>query len=298
VLNALILRDLLTSKDMDRKLSLLGWLSWLKRVKRPGMALLSGRKGLIVGIANARSLAYAIARAAHGEGAELALTYQNDRLKPRVEAAAVEFGEAMILPCDVNVDGQIADVAQSLAPLGHLDFVVHAVASAKREELGGRFVDTSRDGFGMALETSCYSLVALAHALEPLMAASPHGASMLTLSYFGAQKVVPNYNIMGVAKAALEASVRYLAADLGAQGIRVNALSPGPIKTLSAAGIKGFRTMLGASGDLSPLGGGVDAQDVAKAALFALSDLSAAVTGEVLHVDKGMHILAATPKES
>ena len=262
------------------------------------MALLSGRKGLIVGIANARSLAYAIARAAQSEGAELALTYQNDRLKPRVEAAAAEFGDAMILPCDVNVDGQVEALADGLKPLGHLDFVVHAVASAKREELGGRFVDTSRDGFGMALETSCYSLVALAHALEPLLSASPNGASMLTLSYFGAQKVVPNYNIMGVAKAALEASVRYLAADLGAQGIRVNALSPGPIKTLSAAGIKGFRTMLGASGDLSPLGGGVDAQDVAKAALFALSDLSAAVTGEVLHVDKGMHILAATPKES
>ena len=262
------------------------------------MALLSGRKGLIVGIANARSLAYAIARAAHSEGAQLALTYQNDRLKPRVAAAAKEFGDALLLPCDVNVDGQVEALADGLKSLGHLDFVVHAVASAKREELGGRFVETSRDGFGMALETSCYSLVALAQVLEPLMAASPNGASILTLSYFGAQKVVPNYNIMGVAKAALEASVRYLATDLGPQGIRVNALSPGPIKTLSAAGIKGFRTMLGASGDLSPLGGGVEAQDVANAALFALSDLSSAVTGEILHVDKGMHILAATPKES
>tara|TARA_Y100001934_G_C12188465_1_gene695204 strand:+ start:92 stop:883 length:792 start_codon:yes stop_codon:yes gene_type:complete len=261
------------------------------------MALLSGRKGLIVGIANERSLAYAIARAAQSEGAQLALTYQNDRLQPRVAAAAAEFADALTLPCDVNEDQQVEDLAKGLSSWGHLDFVVHAVASAKREELSGRFVDTSRDGFVMALETSCYSLVTLARGLEPLLRASPNGASILTLSYFGAQKVVPNYNIMGVAKAALEASVRYLATDLGAEGIRVNALSPGPVKTLSAAGIKGFRTMLGASEALSPLQGSIDAEQVAKAALFALSDLSTAVTGEVIHVDKGMHTLAATPKE-
>ena len=262
------------------------------------MGLLSGRKGLIVGIANERSLAFAIARQAHAAGAELTLTYQNDRLRPRVEAAALELGNALILPCDVNEDGQLAALAARLEDEGGLDFALHAVASAKREELGGRFVDTSRDGFHMALETSAYSLVALAHHLEPLLRRSEHAPSLLTLSYFGAQKVVPNYNIMGVAKAALEASVRYLAVDMGPHGIRVNALSPGPIKTLSAAGIKGFRTMLSASGDLSPLPGNVSAEDVGRAALALLSDLGAAVTGEVIHVDKGLHVLAATPKEN
>ncbi|MBI3178942.1 MAG: SDR family oxidoreductase, partial [Deltaproteobacteria bacterium] len=195
-----------------------------------------------------------------------------------------------ILPCDLGRDAEIAALASAVQEWGKLDFVVHAVASAKREELQGRFVDTSRDGFALALEVSVYSLVALVRALEPSLAP---GASVLTLTYYGGEKAVPNYNIMGVAKAALDASVRYLAADLGPKGIRVNALSPGPVKTLSAAGIPGLRDMLGFVEQVAPLRRNITIDDVGRAALFLLSDLGGATTGEVVHVDAGYHILGA-----
>jgi enoyl-[acyl-carrier protein] reductase I len=258
------------------------------------MGLLEGRRGLVVGVANNRSIAYGIARAARAEGAQLALTYQGEALKKRVEPIAAELGCDFVRPCDLQDEAQLTSVAAELGEhWGSLDFLVHAVATAKREELDGRYLDTSRDGFGLAMDVSVYSLVSLTRALEPLLLKAEGGASILTLSYYGSEKAVPHYNVMGVAKAALEASVRYLATDLGRNNIRVNALSAGPIKTLSAAGIKGLRSMLGHVETHAPLGRNVDIDDVGRAALYFLSDLGRATTGEVLHVDAGYHSIVA-----
>lgn len=252
------------------------------------MGLLTGTRGLIVGIANERSLAYGIARAARAEGAELAVTYQNELMKKRVEPIAAELGAFLTAPCDLGNDAEIAAV---VAKLGSLDFVVHAVASAKREELTGRFVDTSRDGFAMAMDVSVYSLVTLAKHVAPLLAQSTKNPSILTLSYIGSQVVVPSYNVMGVAKAALEAAVRYLATDLGPSGVRVNALSAGPVRTLSAAGVRGLREMLACVEREAPLRRNIDIDDVGRAALAPLSALGSGMTGEVLFVDSGYHVL-------
>jgi enoyl-[acyl-carrier protein] reductase I len=257
--------------------------------------LLSGRRGLIVGIANRRSLAYGIAKAARLEGAELAMSYQDERLSAWAQEIAAELEASVLMPCELGRDAEIAALAGRLAEQwGRLDFLVHAVAHAKREELSGRFVDTSRDGFASAMDVSVYSLVALTRALEPLLAKGL-GPSVLTLSYFGAEKVVGNYNVMGVAKAGLESAVRYLAADLGPLGIRVNALSPGPVRTLSAKGVSGLHRMLATVEANAPLRRNIGIDEVGSAALFALSDLSRAVTGEVLHVDAGYNILGAPP---
>lgn len=260
------------------------------------MGLLTGRRGLIVGVANARSLATGIARAARREGAELALTYQDERLAESVQEIAAEIGATLLAPCDLARDEDVRRLAERLGShWGRLDFLVHAVAFAKREELEGRFADTSRAGFALALDVSVYSLVALARSFSPLLERGEGAPSVLTLSYLGGDRVVPNYNVMGVAKAALEAAVRYLAADLGPAGIRVNALSPGPVRTLSAAGVRGLRTMLGLVETTAPLRRNIGADEVGDAALFTLSDLGRAVTGEVIYVDAGYGIMAAPP---
>jgi enoyl-[acyl-carrier protein] reductase I len=254
------------------------------------MALLDGKKAVILGVANDHSIAWAIAQAFAREGAELALTYAGEAIEKRVRPLATSLGVETVLPCDVTSDAQIGAAFDALgAQWGGLDIVVHAVAFAQREDLKGRFIETSRDGFRLALDVSAYSLVAIARAAEPLLARQ-HG-SMLTLSYFGAEKVVAGYNVMGVAKAALEACVRYLAWDLGATGVRVNAISAGPIRTLSAAGIAGFRTMLHHHEERAPLRRNVSAAEVARAALFLCSDLGTGVTGEVMHVDAGYNIV-------
>lgn len=256
--------------------------------------LLPLRRGLIVGIANERSLAYGIAKAARGAGAELAITYQNSRLQPQVEGIGAALEAALVLPCDLTNASEVARLMSTLQDRwGRLDFVVHAVAAAKREELEGRFLDTSRDGFAMAMDVSVYSLITLARAAEPLLrrGTSP---SLLTLTYAGSERAMPNYNVMGVAKAALESSVRYLARDMGPHGVRVNALSAGPVKTLSAAGIRGLRKMLAHVEHEAPLRRNVTIDDVGAAALFALSDLGRGMTGEVFHVDAGYHAVGAT----
>ena len=256
------------------------------------MGILDGRRGLVLGVANERSLAYGIAQAAVAQGAQVAATYQNERLKDRVTQLAGAWGGPAMM-CDVASDAAIAAMADTLAQTwSHLDFVVHAIASAKRDELTGRFVDTSRDGFGIALDISVYSLVGVTRALLPLLqkGTSP---SILTLSYFAAEKAVPNYNVMGVAKAALEAAVRYLAQDLGPQQVRVNAISAGPVKTLSSAGIGGLRRMMSHVESVSPLRRNIGIDDVGDAATFVLSPLARGMTGEILHVDAGYHALGA-----
>ncbi|HEX7050603.1 MAG TPA: enoyl-ACP reductase FabI [Longimicrobiales bacterium] len=251
--------------------------------------LLAGKRALVFGVANERSIAWGISQAMHAAGAKLAFTYLNEALERRVRPLAEGVGAELILPCDVTDETQVRDVFGRVREAwGGLDILVHSIAFANREDLEGRFVDTSRDGFLKALEVSAYSLVSLARAAAPLMA---EGGSIIALSYYGAEKVVPNYNIMGVAKAALEASVRYLAADLGPDGIRVNAISAGPIKTLAAAGVRGFRGMLGTAAERAPLRRNVTQQDVGGAALFLCSDLGAGVTGETLYVDAGYHIM-------
>lgn len=256
------------------------------------MALLDGKVGLVVGVANARSIAYGIAKAAHGAGGELALTYQSEKVGTRVRAIAEELGQAWCEPLDITNEARVAEVAAALnRRWGRLDFLVHAVAFAEREDLEGRFVDTSRQGFQTALDVSVYSLVALARAFESLLAEAR--GSVLTLSYHGAQKAMPHYNVMGVAKAALESTVRYLAADLGPSGIRVNALSAGPVKTLSAAGIRGLRSMLAHVGATAPMRRNVCIDEIGQAALMPLSHMSTGMTGEVFHVDAGYHAVGA-----
>lgn len=250
---------------------------------------LSDKKGVIFGVANYRSFAWAIAKAATNAGAEVAITYQNERLEDNARKLASELPSAKIFACDLNDDAQIEVLAGSLRKAyGHLDFLVHSVAYAPREDLQGRFVDTSRDGFRIALETSAYSFVAAAKHLEPLL---KDGASLITLSYLGGERVLPNYNVMGVAKAALESSVRYLAYDLGARGIRVNALSPGPVNTLAARGVGGFTDILSHIESRAPLRRNVTQDDVASTAVFFLSDGSRNITGEILYIDAGYQVM-------
>ncbi len=251
------------------------------------MGFLAGKRALIVGLATERSIAYGIASAMHREGAELAFTFQNDRLKDRVEGIAKELGSDIVLPMDVAFDDQIESAFGALQQRWDtLDAIVHAVAFAPREALAGSFVEgTSREAFRIAHDISSYSLTALARAGLPLM--KGRAGSLVTLSYLGAVRSIPSYNVMGLAKASLEANVRFLASDLGSQGIRVNGISAGPIKTLAAAGIGGFRKMLGHVADAAPLRRNVTIEDVGNAAAFLCSDLAAGITGEILYVDGG-----------
>jgi enoyl-[acyl-carrier protein] reductase I len=255
---------------------------------QPTGTLMAGKRGLIIGVANNRSIAWGIAKAAHAQGAEIALTYQGDALKKRVVPLAEELGSQIVLPCDVtdvaSMDAVFTEIERTW---GRLDFLVHAVAYADKAELDGRYVDTSEKNFTQSLLISCYSFTALAKRAERLMTS---GGALLTLTYYGAEKVMPHYNVMGVAKAALEASVRYLAADLGKNGIRVNAISAGPIKTLAASGISDFRYILRWNEYNSPLRRTVTIEDVGGAGLYLLSDLSRGVTGEIHHVDSGYHV--------
>jgi enoyl-[acyl-carrier protein] reductase I len=251
--------------------------------------LLEGKRGLVLGIANKRSIAWGIAQAAHREGARLAVTYQGERLEENVRELAQQLRDPLVLPCDVSKDEDLKALAASVREgLGGLDFVVHAVAFALREELDGEFVNTSREGYRLAQDISSYSLTALARETAPLMEA---GGSIVTLSYLGGERVVPHYNVMGVAKAALEMSVRYLAADLGPRGIRVNAISAGPIKTLAASGVHGLSKMLEYHRTHAPLRKTTDQDEVGDAALFLVSSMSRGITGEVLHVDGGFHVM-------
>lgn len=253
-------------------------------------ALMAGKRALITGVANDRSIAWAIAQAFQRQGAELAFTYPGEAMGKRVIPLVQPMAKA-ILDCDVQSDEQIARSAEEIARVwDRIDVLVHSIAYAPREALGGRFTDvTSREAWRTALEVSAYSLVALSRAYKPLM---KPGASIITISYFAAEKVVTNYNVMGVAKAALECSVRYLAQDLGQDGIRVNAISAGPLKTLAAAGIKGMRAMLGENAEKTPLRRNIDHEDVGGAAVYLCSDLAKNVTGETLHVDAGQNIMA------
>lgn len=254
------------------------------------MGMLNGKKGVIFGVANDRSIAWAIAEALHREGMELAFTYAGEALESRVRPLAESIGSKLILPCDVTDDNQIEAVFGTLKKeWGGLDSLVHSVAYAKKEELKGEFISTSRDGFKLAMDVSAFSLVALARAAAPLM--EGRQGSMIAMSYYGAEKVISNYNVMGVAKAALEASARYLAADLGPKGIRVNTISAGPIKTLAAAGISGFKNILDIVEAKAPLRRNVSQEDVARTALYLLSDLSSGVTGEIIYVDSGFNIM-------
>jgi enoyl-[acyl-carrier protein] reductase I len=253
------------------------------------MSSLAGRTGLIVGVANKRSIAWAIAQAASSAGARLALTYQGERLEENVRELSAPLTDPLILPLDVTDDAQIANVFSEIdRSFGGLDFVVHGAAYAPREELSNPFVQTTRDGFKMALDVSAYSLIALSRGALPLME-KKGGGSILTLTYLGSERVFHNYNVMGVAKAALESTVRYLAADLGPKNVRVNAISAGPIKTLAASGVSGFSSILQIYRDRAPLRRTVDTSEVADAALFLLSDAGRAVTAEVLMVDGGYH---------
>jgi enoyl-[acyl-carrier protein] reductase I len=254
------------------------------------MSILAGKHGLIVGVANKRSISWAIAQAAAAAGARLALTYPSERLEENVRELAATLEQPLLLPCDVTSDQQIAELAAAVdREFGGLDFLVHGAAFAPKAELDNPFVQTSREGFRIALDVSAYSLIGLTHAVVPLMERRG-GGSILTLTYLGSQRVFTNYNVMGVAKAALEASVRYLASDLGPKNIRVNAISAGAIKTLAASGISGFSSILQVYRDKAPLRRGVDQSEVADAALFLLSAASRAVTGEVLMVDAGFHV--------
>jgi len=251
--------------------------------------LMRAKRGLIMGVANNRSIAWGIAKACHAHGAELAFTYQGDALKKRVEPLAQELSGLVVGHCDVSepatIDAAFAAVADAW---GTLDFLVHAIAFSDKDELDGRYVDTSADNFTKTMLVSCYSFTAIAQRAEKLM---PEGGALLTLTYYGAEKWMPHYNVMGVAKAALEASVRYLAADLGAKKIRVNAISAGPIKTLASSGIGDFRYILKWNEHNSPLRRSVTIEEVGDTAVYFLSDLSRAVTGEIHHVDAGYHIV-------
>ncbi len=251
--------------------------------------LMAGKRGLVMGVANNRSIAWGIAKAVREAGAEVALTYQGDALKKRVEPLAAELGGIVVGHCDVTdystIDTVFAEVERVW---GKIDFVVHAIAFSDKDQLTGRYVDTTPDNFDKTMNISVYSLAAIAQRAEKLM---PDGGSIITLTYYGAEKVMPNYNVMGVAKAALEASVQYLAVDLGGKAIRVNAISAGPIKTLAASGIGDFRYILKWNEYNAPLKRTVTIEEVGDTALYLLSDLSRGVTGEVLHVDSGYHVV-------
>ena len=251
--------------------------------------IMAGKRGLIMGVANNRSIAWGIAKACAAAGAELAFTYQGEALRKRVAPLAEELGVKLLMECDVTDDASLKKVFEQLqAEWGSIDFVVHAIAFSDKDELKGRYVQTTRANFAQTMDISVYSFTAVAKLAEPLM---HEGGALLTLSYYGAEKWVPHYNVMGVAKAALEASVRYLAADLGPGGIRVNAISAGPIRTLAAAGISGFRMMLDWNEANAPLRKNVSIDEVGSAALFLLSEMGSGVTGEVMHVDAGYNII-------
>jgi enoyl-[acyl-carrier protein] reductase I len=262
----------------------------------PVGTLMQGKRGLIMGVANNRSIAWGIAKATAAQGAKLAFTYQGEALKKRVEPLAAEAGSEIVLPCDVADVGSIDAVFAELGRRwGELDFLVHAIAFSDKAELDGRYIDTSAKNFSQTMLISCYSFTALAQRAEKLMR---QGGALLTLTYYGAEKVMPHYNVMGVAKAALEASVRYLAADLGKGGIRVNAISAGPIKTLAASGIADFRYILKWNEYNSALRRTVTIEEVGAAGLYLLSDLSRGVTGEVHHVDAGYHVQGMKNEEA
>jgi enoyl-[acyl-carrier protein] reductase I len=258
-------------------------------------AIMAGKRGLVMGVANDRSIAWGIASAVHAQGGQLAFTYQGDALEKRVRPLAESIGSDIVLPCDVTDDASIDAVFETIAEKWQgLDFVVHAIAYADKDELKGKYLATSRDNFVRSLDLSCYSFTAVSQRAVPLMT---EGGSLLTLTYYGAERVMPHYNVMGVAKAALEASVRYLAADLGELGIRVNAISAGPIRTLAASGIGDFRYILKWNEYNSPLHRNVTIEQVGGAALYLLSDLSSGVTGEVHHVDSGYHVVGMMSTE-
>ncbi|MEM1397728.1 MAG: enoyl-ACP reductase FabI [Pseudomonadota bacterium] len=254
-----------------------------------GTGLMKGKRGLIIGLANNKSMAWGIAKACADQGAEIALTYQGDALKKRVVPLAEELNGMVVGHLDVTDEASVKACFEHLEKVwGRLDFLVHAVAFSDKSELTGEFVDTTRDNFNRTMDISCFSLVMLTQKAVPLM---KDGGSIVTLTYYGAERVMPHYNVMGVAKAALEASVRYLAADLGPKGIRVNALSAGPIKTLAASGIGDFRYILKWNEYNSPLRKTVTIEEVGNSALYLLSDLSSSVTGETHHVDAGYHVV-------
>ncbi len=251
--------------------------------------LMAGKRGLIMGLANDKSIAWGIARALSDAGAELAFSYQGDALKKRVDPLAAQLGSEIVLPCDVSDEESINELFGALEKKwGKLDFVVHAIGFSDKNELRGRYVDTSRANFNLTMDVSVYSFTAVMQRAEKMM---NEGGSAITLTYYGAEQVMPHYNVMGVAKAALEASVKYLAEDLGKDGIRVNSISAGPIKTLAASGIGDFRYIMKWNEYNSPLRRNVTIDDVGKSALYLLSDLSSGVTGENLHVDSGYHIV-------
>jgi enoyl-[acyl-carrier protein] reductase I len=251
--------------------------------------LMAGKKGLVMGVANERSIAWGIAKACHEHGAQLAFTFQGEVMEKRVRPLTNSIGAKIILPCDVtdpaSIDAVFSEIAKSW---GELDFLVHAIAFSNKDELRGRYLDTTPDNFQLTMNVSCYSFTAVAQRAVPLM---KNGGSLLTLTYYGAERVIPHYNVMGIAKAALEASVRYLAADLGEQRIRVNAISAGPIKTLAFAGISDGRYILKWNELNSPLKRNITPEEVGNAGLYLLSDLGTGVTGEVMHVDGGYHVV-------
>lgn len=254
----------------------------------PQSQMMAGKRGLIMGVANNRSIAWGIAKQLADHGAEIALTYQGEALKKRVEPLAQQLGSDVVVECDVTNSASVDATFEALKnKWGKIDFLVHAIAFSDKDQLGGRYVDTTEDNFSKTMLISCFSLTSLCRQAEKLM---PDGGSIITLTYYGAEKVMPHYNVMGVAKAALEASVRYLAADLGKNDIRVNAISAGPIKTLAASGISDFRYILRWNEYNSPLRRTVSIDDVGGSAVYLLSDLSRGVTGEVHHVDAGYHV--------
>lgn len=252
--------------------------------------VMNGKKGVILGVANDKSIAYGIAKACADQGAKIAFTYLNDSLKKRVVPIAEEFGSSdLVYPCDVSNPQEIKDLCESLKrDLGEIDFIVHSIAFAPKEGLSGRFMDISKNAFEVAMNVSVFSLIEVVKELKPIMSKD---CSVLTLSYYGGAKYIPNYNLMGVAKAALEMTVKYLAEDLGKDGVRVNAISAGPIKTLAAAGISDFRFMLKWNEAHSPLKRNVTIHDVGNSGMYLLSDLSSAVTGEIHYVDSGYNIM-------
>jgi len=258
--------------------------------------LMAGKKGLVMGVANERSIAWGIAKACHEHGAQMAFTFQGEALERRVRPLANSIGAKIILPCDVtdsaSIDAVFSEIANSW---GELDFLVHAIAFSNKDELRGRYLDTSPENFQLTMNVSCYSLTAVAQRAVPLM---KNGGSLLTLTYYGAERVIPHYNVMGVAKAALEASVRYLAADLGEQKIRVNAISAGPVKTLAFAGISDGRYILKWNELNSPLKRNITQEEVGNAALYMLSDLGTGMTGEIMHVDGGYHVVGMVKTSS
>jgi len=256
------------------------------------MGFLQGKKALICGLASNRSIAYGIAKAFHEQGAELAFTYQNEKLKDRVAKMAAEFDSELIFPCDVGSDEQISDVFSELkCHWDRLDCLIHSVAYAPADQISGNYLENAtREGFQIAHDISAYSLVALAKAAYPMM--QDCQASIIALTYYGAEKAVPNYNVMGIAKASLEASVRYLALNMGEMGIRVNAISAGPIKTLAASGVKDFKKMLQSYEQMTPLRKNVSIEEVGQSAAFLCSNMASGITGEILHVDAGFHAVA------